>query len=406
MKKLFNYILVVVMAFTCCFTAVSCGNKEAQATTRMTAEINPQIEFMLDKNNKVVSVTGLNEEGELIISGEAFVGLTAEDAIELFVEISNDSGYLLKGSAYVSTNKLSVSVSGKGAEELFNKVNDKAQEKFQELGLTASVEKLNALGVDALRKLVLECDPTLTEEDVKKMNEEELIKVLNEARKETQELIGVAVKDAYYKAKEYEVKLAENEKLKEIVNNFSQSLTEAEKMFTNMYVTSLESLNEARKNLNDTYFNLFVAENSGYQTALRNVLEKKQEVLELRKEVAELPDGNEKDLKVAALETAESVLKGFEDALNKAKQTAENTIATLQSVIDSAETAVENAYNSVITIMPTLKTTVNESAANLDKAINQAKDKAFENFEKAHKTVIEAHNEKMENYRDQIKGKK
>lgn len=63
----------------------------------MQVDINPSVEFILDADDKVLSVTALNDDGALIVAGEAFVGKTAEDAVELMASISTDAGYLVKG---------------------------------------------------------------------------------------------------------------------------------------------------------------------------------------------------------------------------------------------------------------------------------------------------------------------
>ena len=53
------------------------------AAARMQVDINPSVEFILDSENKVLSVTALNDDGALIVAGEAFIGKTAEDAVAL-----------------------------------------------------------------------------------------------------------------------------------------------------------------------------------------------------------------------------------------------------------------------------------------------------------------------------------
>ena len=63
-------------------------SKESQ--TVMSLSLNPEIEFILDDENNVVTVNALNEDGYLIISLENFKGLSAEDAVNLFIKLSSE----------------------------------------------------------------------------------------------------------------------------------------------------------------------------------------------------------------------------------------------------------------------------------------------------------------------------
>lgn len=386
MKKLINFLLVAIIATAGCFSAIGCKSSEAAASTRLTAEINPKIEFLLDTDNKVISVSGLNEEGELIISGSLFTGLNAEDAVALFIEIATDSGYLLEGEAYLDENLLSLSVSGDkdAAEKLFDKINKKAKEKFDALGLFAKIEQTEPFTLEELKELVLKFDSTLKEEDVADLTEEELIKLLAEIRKETKDLVGLAVKEAYNKVKAYEIKKAENVKFKEIVEEFSETASEAEKFVAEAYLTALENLEAAKKTLSETYYSLFVDETSVYQTALREFLEKKKAALELRKEISREADEQVKEYKQSLLDVAEQALSIAENALETAKTNAEKIIDGLCNAVSDAEKSLQDAYDSLISILPGLKATIEEREKDLEKAIKDAKDNMHNRFEEAY----------------------
>ena len=72
-------LLVVIVLSAFSFTACSSAKPEAEAITRMTVDINPSVEFMIDDQNKIVSVTALNDDGSILIVGEAFVGKTPHE---------------------------------------------------------------------------------------------------------------------------------------------------------------------------------------------------------------------------------------------------------------------------------------------------------------------------------------
>ena len=168
MKKLIKGLLVLVLTFSCALGFTSCKKDEKGETSRVTVDINPSIELIVDEDQKVVSVTALNDDGAIIISGEAIVGKTVEDAVKLIVNVS--TGYLVKGEVEASPNNVKISVSGDS--EYAKKLNDKLVEstkKFlEDSGIKAGVEKVKAMAIEDLRKLVVKYS-TYTEEEVAEM---------------------------------------------------------------------------------------------------------------------------------------------------------------------------------------------------------------------------------------------
>ena len=151
-----------------------CGGGDSEAAARMQVDINPSVEFILDEDNKVLSVTALNDDGALIIAGEAFVGKTAEDAVELMVSISTEAGYLVKGDLSAGQDGITVSITGdeEAAQKLYDDVKAGVDAFLEESGINAAVELGEALKLDALRELVQKADPTPTDEEVADMNED------------------------------------------------------------------------------------------------------------------------------------------------------------------------------------------------------------------------------------------
>ena len=68
--------------------------------TRVTVDINPSVEFIVDDQNKVVSVTALNDDGSILIAGEAFVGKTPEEAVEMMVSLATETGWYSSNSKF------------------------------------------------------------------------------------------------------------------------------------------------------------------------------------------------------------------------------------------------------------------------------------------------------------------
>ena len=400
MKKILGAILSVIMLSLGCLSLVGCGG-DATATKRLTASINPEVEFLLDKNDKVLSVTGLNEEGELIISGEAFVGKSAEDAVNLFVQISTQSGYLVKGDAFLSDNKVEITVSGntEEAQKLYNQVKSKLEKTFTDLNITATVSQFEKAAITELRKILSEVDPLLSDEEINELTEEQVIAKINEVRKDAKDLVGKAVKDAYYHVRAYEVKLAENEKIKELING----LDSFEKVLAGTYSAALDALNSARKTLSDAYVTHFVNEDGAYQKALSALYAKKLEIVELKKAIAESQDQNFIAEKQALLTTAIQALSLAETALTQAKTAANEALIVLENALTSAEKAVDDAYKALSTVLPSLKTGIENNLSAIEKNINTAKNNAFNSFESKYKEVLSAHESVVNEYKNKMK---
>ena len=122
---------------------------EGQKTV-MNVCLNPEVEFVLDGNNKVISVNAINEEGNLIISSEAFSkiqGKTAEEAAKLFVQVSKETGYLVQREVQVGENELKISLSGdlELANTLYNSVATQIESYLETVDVQATVQQAAAM---------------------------------------------------------------------------------------------------------------------------------------------------------------------------------------------------------------------------------------------------------------------
>ena len=155
MKKIFQKIglcmLALVMIVGAGLTLSACNKAEQQV---MSLSVNPSIEFVLDEDDKVVSVTANNEDGVYILQQFSdFTGMTAEDAALKFLELCETYGFVVEGSTDGET--FTIAVSGDGAKAVYNDVKNKIKEKATELGL--QIDELVKLGKEKLKQLVAEC---------------------------------------------------------------------------------------------------------------------------------------------------------------------------------------------------------------------------------------------------------
>ena len=383
-KKIAACGLSVALAVGTGVLLTGCGGSEKDAAARMQVDINPSVEFILDADNKVLSVTALNDDGSLIIAGEAFVGKTAEEAVEMMVSISTDAGYLVKGELTAERDAITISITGDdaAAQELYEEVKAEIDGFLEESGIYAVVERGEELKLEALRELVMKADPSVTEEEVAKMNEEQLINALKISRIETAQLITEELREAYNVAKEYDLRFAERQATKDVIDG----LGSAYESFLNLYSKALVSYQETIAAVEQARYDNFVDVGSQYQKALAEVREQKDRVLAQRKEVAQLSEGPAKEAAEAALDAEEAALMFKEDALNIAGSAAN---AAFDLVLGAMKTAENVLIELEKTFPEEIKTALTESAQKTQDAMNEAKDKAFAKFEEAHKEDIE-----------------
>ncbi|MEG1527893.1 MAG: hypothetical protein RR248_04935 [Clostridia bacterium] len=373
MKKLISILLVTVMLVSGLSIFSACGEAEKDFKM-MKVDTNPSVEFMLDSKNKVVSVTGLNNDGEIIVVGEAFIGKTAEEAIQLYMSIATDTGYIVKGNVEASSNKVTVTINGVGAEELYNKINAKVTKFFADNNIKGAIEQSVAYTKEQLAVMAQQIDQTITEAKANAMTLEELLALIATSRKETAELISQAMRDAYYTAKNYEVSFSQKQQTKELINGLGNAYT----VVVENYSKLLDSYQKGIEQIEKAKYDYFVNPESDYQKAIYSLIEKKADLIAQKNVVAQLEEGLAKEIakgelmvKEKAYDFAKQTLEGILTVINA---TFDGVIATLKS-IETQLVAFEKTFPAEITAELTAKT------AEIEKAINNTKTHFFDKFE-------------------------
>ena len=361
---------------------VSCGGvaPEEGTVTRMTVDINPSVEFMVDDENKVVSVTALNDDGSILIVGEAFVGKTPEEAVELMISVASETGYLVKGNAEADENTVKISVSGesKYAKELLSDVEAKAKKTLESLDVKGTVEKVDALNTEALRDLA-KAASNYTEEELAEMDEEALYGVIAEARIETALLLTEEMRNVYNSAKEYEISFAEREEVAKIIGSLGGIYT----ITHNAYKTALETYGAAIAELEELRYELLVSPESEYQKSLTSLREAKIELLQKRTYTASLDvNGEEYASATVSLQLSE---ENYDKALKAYEMLGAEANAAIDALINTlkqSETALRDLEETLFD--DNIESTLKEKAAEIEASVNLAKDEFFAEFEAEH----------------------
>lgn len=386
MKKLLSILCAVCMICSCAIVFCACGDEDSK--TVMNLSLNPEVEFVLDEDNKVITVNALNEEGNVIVKGQAFVGKSADEAVEIFISVSKDTGYLVSGSVKADENQISVSFSGdtKQAKKLFDDINESVKTYLSDNGIQATLNNAAALSKQYLQGLVKECAPYLSDEEIEAMSTKQLISQIQKSRKETADLYSQQLKDAYYSAKQYAYELAKFDYVKNQVNAIQKVAIETA---TAGYKNAIETLESTRKSL-------LLDETSLYQTALKAVNDAKADYLQYRNYLAGLQQNEITTSMTQLLDSYKAILDNAESALAQHYQTA-------NAQIDSASQLITSAYNTMITAIQNVGVNVSNYADEMSASATQAITNFTTKFEQSYSDWMQSANSQLDSFTTDLK---
>lgn len=388
MKKRMLSILLAAVMLVPMALMTSCGAevKAPEGTyTRMTVDINPSVEFMIDDQNQIVSVTALNDDGSILIAGEALIGKTPEEATEMMVSLAGETGYLVSGNVEASENEIKISVSGdsKYAEQLRKDVEKTAADAMKKMDITGTVAKVEAMHTEALQALAMET-ALFTEEEVAAMSEEQLYSAIAAGRVETALLLTEEMRAAYYSAKESRISFAESEATAEIIN----AMGGAYQLVYLGYKTAVDAYSAAITAIDDFRYEQLVSPESEYQKSLARLREAKTELLQQKNYVATLEvNGEEYTAATLTLQMSEEEYEKVLAAYESLGETLNESLLDLIEKLRESEAVLRSIEDK---FSDNIKEELQAKAYELENAVNEAKDGFFADFEAAHKEDIEA----------------
>ena len=187
-KRILSLILAICLIIPCAFMLTACGKDKPDKT--MSVSINPKVSFVVDSKNKIVSVMYENEDAGTIYADVNFVGMKADDAVEVLIQNA-----VITGHFEYDGETISLSVNGcsdKDITELENLVKDEINEVCASLGVevTVAVEELTeAARKQALVASAMILAPEKTQEELNEMSNKELINLIEEKQKELKGLV-------------------------------------------------------------------------------------------------------------------------------------------------------------------------------------------------------------------------
>ena len=378
-------------------------NKEGTPTSLVKMSVNPELSMVLDENNVVLSISGDNEEGKMLLVDEEVVGKEVDEAIEYIINIENETGYLVSGEFVSEPNKITIqiSVNDENIKNSLNEVINKAIETTcDKLHIKETVEWAEDITHQNLVELAMKADPTLTSEEASKLTNEQLLDIIKLYQIETAEIYSVELEELYNQIKDYELQFTETE----FVNETIKSLGEIYEFFTSTLQSSIDVLQGRIDAVNNIRYNTFVAPTSDYQKQIDEVKAKKEEVITVRNEIANTEEDEIRDTKIAILDTKIAAYQACLEALENIKNSC---LASIDTYIQSLQTAIDT-INSIIASLPSkdeVEATLKEKTVELEKKLNEAKTNFFTKFEDKYGEDIANAKQKALEYKESLKEK-
>lgn len=368
----------------------------------VSVDVNPSIQFALDKKNKVVSVSGENNEGKMIIAGENLVGKDFSEALNVVFEVESETGYLNQFTLTQNDGVINFTLTC-DIESLQSQIEESITSSLNTLKDKLNYENIkstiNEFTNDQLQTYLISNNSAYTKEELSSFDTKQLIALISLNHIETLEFYSTEIEELYFDTKNYQIRLSEEEFTRDLIANMGV----AYQIVVSGYDIFLNSMKKGIEEINQFKYDYLLDENSDYQKALNKVQERKMEVISLRNEISKLQEqGQNVDLYLITLETKIALLNDAVTLLNETRD-------FITSSIDAIVSRIQNAYNTFVEIRQTLisqeefEQLLLDHTKELDSKINETKNKFFTTFEETHKDDITRIKNQVLNYKEELK---
>lgn len=371
---------------------------EKQAVAVIQMDVNPSVSFVIDEDEVVISIYGENDEGKMIIINEEIVGLKLSEAIEKIIEIESETGYLLKGKVDEAENKITVTIESfkdQIAEEVQMNISSTINKVCETLKIQENLEIVKSTTKEHLIKRVKELDPTITEEQISQMTNQQLVSYISGCQLEKINIPTEEIENLYNKIKTQELQLVEQKTTKTVIDGLDSTYQFLIENYDKLY----QGLIIAQDAVNEAYVKNFIDEESSYQKALITYQNNKLEVLKLENEISQMEDSVEKTIQQQILVAKKLALDSQLKSLDLVKQIADKAIELLNQAINIALDQLTKFYAE---LPDEIKTKVNESLSNLEEKVNETKENLFNQFEEKYGDIIKQAYENSKKYKESL----
>lgn len=317
-KNRFGIIVAIVLVLCIAVGVVFViAQKDDTPASVMECNVNPNCQFVLNSQNRVISVNYLNDDAEILFSDVDFTNKTADEAAKMFVDISTKTGHI--NLSITAGTEVEITISAKtdaNMEDLQKKVTEKVNKYFVDNGILAkAVCTIQANLQDALKKI----DETAS--DLSNKTEEEILKQLGETTKDLDGIARSLHSEFFTQLKNFKNSL-----------NYDaiEQLFDTAKQTVENYQSQIDEYN---KTLNDNDIPEAVKE------GVRPLLKAAQEELDLAKKQLKQAEKQFNEVKKQLDEKLDEVIKQLEE---QSKTIYENLKSEYNKQIESAKALLES----------------------------------------------------------------
>lgn len=398
--------LSIIVGVGAYFAITNSQTKVLSAKSFVKMDLNPSITLVVDENNKVVSVNGENNEGQMIVVDENIEGKTLEEAIEIILTIENQTGYLVSGNATIDDNKVSISVSvddEKIKDNMEKRISETVNRVYDELNVNGTLTYVETSIKDLKEELIKY--NAYAQEKIDSMNFEQVYEELKINYQEAAVMYSQEIIDLYNQAKIYEFKIAESDFTVKMIKDLGGIQAALLEGVFKAYEFSMDALKSGIDALNDARYNHFIKEDSLYQQANDELLLYKSEVIKFKNELA--VNENLKEEQKAAiqskLDAQLSLLNNVSASLSSLKVNAETVLIELENAINTLMNKVTEIKDEIVSLLSIdVEKELSNKAVELDAYLNTTKSEFFNNFETKYAEEIEASKQKLIEYKQSL----
>ena len=261
--KTFKWILSFIVIFSGVFLLASCAQSvNAQDDSYVTIDINPSVEIIVNRREKVVYANPLNEDAEILLAELELEGMDLDEALDLIIETAIELGYIDPESedTYVSVSSISENpeMAEKMKERAKEHINNAFGKRFmngqaKDKGFTQEfILEAETYGVTPgflfLAKTAVVVSDELLLEDALLMTVQELQAILQEAKVEMRE-VAQGLKEEFLSARKvlFDQYLPQLETLRTTLSEKETELVELEESLVQKEAELIEALEENKQ---------------------------------------------------------------------------------------------------------------------------------------------------------------
>lgn len=368
--SLITLIIIIVVLIT---------NKSISSNYLIAIDTNPRI-MLLVKNNNVINVYGVNDDGKKVIISDEFTNSSVVDTINKIISTEYEYGYLTNYNNDVNTininiySDISISTLNYSLKNNINALINRLDKDIK-----VNINNSNKKFIDILKSSIIECNDYYKENELSNLSNTDLLNILSKEYKEKETLASKSLEEYYNMVKNYQVDINRLDVIKSIINTSHK----VDENIVNDFTILVEKLQSAKESLYTLYYDTFIKEDSVYFKSFIKRNEYLQDISKMKEYINDLVDGEYKNSEIARLHLLENYILLEQQTMDKLKNRSLEVINKSEESINKQIDIVNNFI-----LQNNLSDIVNNEIDQINKLVNEQKNNFFKEFEEKHNLII------------------